>query len=67
MAYYAVETFEAHDITELSDMIDELISAMKQGQLIDIKYQAVPTTVSTNTAHKGPSDTKYTAMVIFTK
>ncbi|MNN73181.1 hypothetical protein D3C76_419320 [compost metagenome] len=67
MAYYAVEAFEAQNITELSDMIDEFISAMEQGQLIDIKYQVVPTAVTTNSERGVSSDSKYTALIIFTK
>ncbi|MGG1515081.1 sporulation protein Cse60 [Paenibacillus oryzisoli] len=64
---YKVQGFINKNFMNLSEEIDEFVAELADGKLIDIKYNSVPTTISTNAENGVYPDQNYTALVIYKK
>ncbi|EKN66993.1 hypothetical protein BABA_13932 [Neobacillus bataviensis LMG 21833] len=64
---YEAKGFQSTDFAELIRIVNDFLGALEEGKLIDVKYNAVPLTVSMHTEYGVNPDTKYTAMIIIKK
>ncbi|WP_462413725.1 sporulation protein Cse60 [Neobacillus sp. Marseille-QA0830] len=64
---YEAKGFQSTDFTELIRLVNDFLGSLKEGKLVDVKYNTVPLAVSSHTEYGVNPDTKYTAMIIFKK